>query len=128
MWRTVGVACPPSNLTGVRSPGAIGHLGSSLPRFHALGLERSAVLALISHSARKERGACAIFRGLGRRARHVTACLRISPDLKLHVHAATAALRVPRASEARGWCAAACLPVPNPALCSAAGLRSAAVK
>jgi hypothetical protein len=123
------VACPPSNLTGVRSPGAIGHLGSSLPRFHALGLERSAVLALISHSARKERGACAIFRGLGRRARHVTArSRRISPDLKLHMHAAMDALRVQRASEARGWRAARCMPVPNPALRDAAGLRSAAVK
>jgi hypothetical protein len=125
----VGTACPPYNLTGVRSPGAIGRLGSCLPRFRALGPGRSAVLALISHSARKERGACAIFRGLGRRARHVTArSRRISPDLKLHMHAAMDALRVQRASEARGWRAARCMPVPNPALRDAAGLRSAAVK
>ena len=53
---------------------------------------------------------------------------RISSDLKLHVHAAMAALRVPRASEARGWRAATCMPEPKPALRGAAGLRSVAVK
>ena len=44
------------------------------------------------------------------------------------MHAAMAALRVPRANEARGWRAAMCMPVPNTALRGAAGFRSAAVK
>ena len=47
----------------------------TIPRYRALGLVRSAVLALISHSARKERGARAIFRGLGRRARSIKSSL-----------------------------------------------------
>jgi hypothetical protein len=51
-----------------------------------------------------------------------------SPDLKLHMHAAMDALRALRAGEARGRRAAIPMPVPNPALRGAAGLRSAAVK
>ena len=44
------------------------------------------------------------------------------------MHAAMDALRILRASEARGWRAGTCVPVPNPAPRGASGLRSAAVK
>jgi hypothetical protein len=46
-----------------------------VPAFPRLGSARSAALVLTSHSARKERGACASFRGLGRRARYFESLL-----------------------------------------------------
>ena len=47
-----------------------------------------------------------------------------SPDLKLHMHAAVDAVRALRAIKVCGRRAAMCMPVPNPALRGAAGLRA----
>jgi hypothetical protein len=109
---------------------AIGHLGLSSRVSAPRGLERSAVLTLISHSARRRaRRLRYLPRAWAPRSLSLArACVRLSPDLKLHMHAAVPALRAPRAIEARGRRAAMRVPGPNPTLRAAAGLRSAAVK
>ena len=124
------VALPTSNLTGVRSRGAIGHLGSCFPRFRALGPgAKRGPLADLPQREEKSAAPAPSSAGSGAAlAIHGPLTPYVSPDLKLHVHAAMAALRVPRAREARGWRATPCMPVPNPALRGAARLRSAAVK
>jgi hypothetical protein len=123
------VALPTSNLTGVRSRGAIGHLGSCFPRFRALGPgAKRGPLADLPQREEKSAAPAPSSAGSGAALAMLRLAHAVSPDLKLHVHAAMAALRVPRAGEARGWRAAMCMPVPNPALRGAAGSRSAAVK
>jgi hypothetical protein len=68
-WRAV---CPPTATEGSVDRTPIVQPETRIPRCRALGAWcEIAALALISHSAGEERGACAIFRGLGRRARYL---------------------------------------------------------
>src|SRR5580704_18179278 len=118
----VGAASPVPSLTGVRSAGAVRHLGSRFPRFRALGpgAKRGPHADL---PQREGKSAAPVSSSAGSGAALAILSLR-SPDLKLHMHAAMDALRALRAGEERGRRAAIPMTVPNPALRGVGGLRS----